>query len=532
MSNLLHILPELFRENLVRGRGLLARSVLKSQMASPQFSGVLAALVAVVNTKLPEVGALVLRRAVLQFRRAFRRNDKPVCVAATRFLAALVVQRVAHELLALELLTLLLGAPTDDSVEIAVAFLHDCGYTLSELAPGGVHGVFERLRAILHEGAIDKRVQFIIEGAFAHRKAGFEGATGVAPGLDVVEEADQVIHELGLDDDMSADAHLDVFTADPEYAVNEARYGALRREILGEGSSESDSGTTEEDEEADEVSDEDAPRGEAAASAQVIQDASEANLVNLRRTIYLTIMSSLDFEEAGHKLLKINLAPGQESELCTMLVECCSQERTYLRYYGLLASRFCFLNGAYQAQFDEMFAKQYATVHRLETNKLRNVARFFAHLLASDALPWSVLAYVQLTEEATTSSSRIFVKILFQELAEQLGLKTLNVRLGDPSLAVYFSGVMPVDSAKNTRFAINFFTSIGLGGLTDGLRTALKEMPQRIAAQQAAAAAASGRSSSSSSSSSTSSSSGSDSSSSLSSSSSSDEPKRKKNRRG
>jgi len=34
-------------------------------------------------------------------------------------------------------------------------------------------------------------------------------------------------------------------------------------------------------------------------------------VVNLRRTIYLTIMSSLDFEEAGHKLMKIQLAPGQ-----------------------------------------------------------------------------------------------------------------------------------------------------------------------------------------------------------------------------
>jgi hypothetical protein len=34
-------------------------------------------------------------------------------------------------------------------------------------------------------------------------------------------------------------------------------------------------------------------------------------VVNLRRTIYLTIMSSLDFEEAGHKLMKITLRPGQ-----------------------------------------------------------------------------------------------------------------------------------------------------------------------------------------------------------------------------
>ncbi len=33
-------------------------------------------------------------------------------------------------------------------------------------------------------------------------------------------------------------------------------------------------------------------------------------------------------------------------------------------------------------------------------------------------------------------------------------------------LAVAFEGLLPRDNPKNTRFAINFFTSIGLGGLT------------------------------------------------------------------
>ena len=49
---------------------------------------------------------------------------------------------------------------------------------------------------------------------------------------------------------------------------------------------------------------------------------------------------------------------------------------------------------------------------RLETNKLRNVARFFAHLLYSDAVPWTCLESIRLSEDATTSSSRIFIKIL------------------------------------------------------------------------------------------------------------------------
>ncbi|XP_056688536.1 pre-mRNA-splicing factor cwc22-like [Spinacia oleracea] len=84
-----------------------------------------------------------------------------------------------------------------------------------------------------------------------------------------------------------------------------------------------------------------------------IKDETETNLINLRRTIYLTIMSSVDFEEAGHKLLKIKLEPGQEMELNIILLECCSQERTYLRYYGLLGQRFCMLNRVYQENFEK-----------------------------------------------------------------------------------------------------------------------------------------------------------------------------------
>ena len=103
-----------------------------------------------------------------------------------------------------------------------------------------------------------------------------------------------------------------------------------------------------------------------------------------------------------------------QMELCIMILECCSQERTYLRYYGLLGQRFCMINRVHQENFDKCFVQQYSMIHRLETNKLRNVAKFFAHLLGTDALPWHVLAYIRLTEEDTTSSSRIFIKILFQ----------------------------------------------------------------------------------------------------------------------
>ncbi|KAI8573157.1 hypothetical protein RHMOL_Rhmol01G0256800 [Rhododendron molle] len=185
-------------------------------------------------------------------------------------------------------------------------------------------------------------------------------------------------------------------------------------------------------------------------------------------------MSSVDFEEAGHKLVEIKLEPGQEMELCIMLFECCCQERTYLRYYGLLGQRFCMMNKIHQENFEKCFVQQYSMIHRLETNKLRNVAKFFAHLPGTDALPWHVLAYIRLTEEDTTSSSRIFIKILFQELSEHLGIRQLNERLSDPTMQDYFDSIFPKDNLRNSRFSINFFTAVGLGGITESLREYVK----------------------------------------------------------
>jgi pre-mRNA-splicing factor CWC22 len=76
ITNIKNIVPELFGENLIRGKGLFARSVMKAQAASLPFTPVFACLVAIINTKLPQVGELVLTRLISQFRRSFKRNDK------------------------------------------------------------------------------------------------------------------------------------------------------------------------------------------------------------------------------------------------------------------------------------------------------------------------------------------------------------------------------------------------------------------------------------------------------------------------
>ena len=176
--------------------------------------------------------------------------------------------------------------------------------------------------------------------------------------------------------------------------------------------------------------------------------------------------------------MKVNLPPGQEPELPSMIIECCSQERTYSKFYGLMGERFAKLNRLWTELFEASFAKYYDTIHRYESNRLRNIARFFGHMFSSDAIGWHAMSIIHLNEDETTSSSRIFIKILFQDLSESLGLPKLRARLADESLKPSFEGIFPNDNPRNIRFSINYFTSIGMGAITEQMRELLKNIPK------------------------------------------------------
>lgn len=469
-ANIKFVVPELFGENLVRGRGLFCQSLLKAQHASLPFTPIYACLAAICNTKLPQVGELLVKRLVMRFRKAFKRNDKAVCLSSTMFIAHLVNNQVVHEMIAAQILLLLLQKPTDDSVEIAVGLMREVGLFLEEMSPAIAHAVFDQFRNILHEADIDRRTQYMIEVLFQVRKDKYKDNPVIKEELDLVEEEDQITHKIGLDDDIETQDGLNIFKFDPNWEANEEEYKKLKGEILGEES--------DDDEDGDDGSGSESESEDEEQKAMEIKDQSNADLVNLRKTIYLSIQSSADPEEAAHKLMKLRLPAGQEAELVSMIIETCAQEKVYLKFMGLLAERFARLNRMWTELFEEAFVKYYSTIHRYETNKLRNIARFFGHLLSVDAIGWHVLSTIHLNEEETTSASRIFIKILFEDLLENMGQAKLRTRMSEDMLQPSLQGIFPHDNARNIRFSINYFTSIKMGFLTEEMRTFLANMPK------------------------------------------------------
>lgn len=65
--------------------------------------------------------------------------------------------------------------------------------------------------------------------------------------LDLVEDEDQITHEMSLDDKHDPQAILNVFREDSEYEIHEQQYKAIVKEILGD-ESEDEAGAGEEGE--------------------------------------------------------------------------------------------------------------------------------------------------------------------------------------------------------------------------------------------------------------------------------------------
>jgi len=111
-------------------------------------------------------------------------------------------------------------------------------------------------------------------------------------GLDLVEEEDQVTHEVDLlDDTLKGEETLNIFKAQPPdaFAADEAKWKQISGEILGLDDEDDDSDSSDDSDE------DEGAAGEDQKAAEKIVDFTEQDLVNLRRSIYLVIMSSLHF---------------------------------------------------------------------------------------------------------------------------------------------------------------------------------------------------------------------------------------------
>ncbi|KAJ1614926.1 NIC+MI domains containing protein [Cryptosporidium canis] len=464
ISNVQQVLANILKNNIIRGRGILVNCILRAQLCSQTYTDIICCLSAIINCSIPDFGSLLLRRLVNQFRRSYSNGDKFVCKSTLIFMAQLVNHKVVHELTALQVCLFLIEKFTDDSIEVCISFIRECGEFLLENSPQGLNTIMNQLRKILQEGKLKKRTNFLIEHILKERRNGFKNHKENDKIYDLLDPDEQITHFVDiLDEEIDIQDDLDNFVeADPKtFEEENIKWEEISKELL---SGLDDTNVSED--------------GLIIESNSTV-DQSEKDFVILRKKIYLCIMNSLNFEECTHRLIKLNLTSHQTNEACTMILDCCSMERTYQKFFSLVAERLCLIRKEYQESFKQLFSESYETAHRLETNRLRHVTKFYSYLLSSSAIPWSVLSIIKLSEEDTASSSRIFIKILFQELSNNMGIKNLNVKLNSIEVLPYTQGIFPEENISKIKFSINFFTAIGLSAITQKLKERLSEIENK-----------------------------------------------------
>ncbi|RPB12932.1 hypothetical protein P167DRAFT_558549 [Morchella conica CCBAS932] len=152
---------------------------------------------------------------------------------------------------------------------------------------------------------------------------------------------------------------------------------------------------------------------------------------DVRRSIFVTIMSAEDYTDAHNRLLKLRLKRKQEPEIPRVLVHCCGSEASYNPYYTLIARKLCGQRALKmtftfclwdifrrmgeddggRAAAGDAFDDDDEEDEALKMRKTVNWARMYGSLIAEGALGLDVLktlnmAYLQ-------SRTKMFLELLF-----------------------------------------------------------------------------------------------------------------------
>ncbi|KAI6102428.1 armadillo-type protein [Pisolithus croceorrhizus] len=158
---------------------------------------------------------------------------------------------------------------------------------------------------------------------------------------------------------------------------------------------------------------------------------------DIRRSIFVILMSSEDYMDACERLSQLNLTEVQQREIVRVCLHCCSNEKSYNPYYALICQRFCQLSHSHKITLQywfwdflrdlgetnvggtEVIKNLKSDEGRLEAkgisfSRMRNVAKAYGWWIAKDICSLLILKPVDFT--LLKPQSRKLLKELFAQI--------------------------------------------------------------------------------------------------------------------
>ncbi|KAJ4494884.1 hypothetical protein C8J55DRAFT_466030 [Lentinula edodes] len=176
--------------------------------------------------------------------------------------------------------------------------------------------------------------------------------------------------------------------------------------------------------------------GDNTTSSALLKLAKEHGMnTDIRRSIFVVLMSSDDYVDACERLSQLNLTEVQQREIVRVVLHCCGNEKVYNPYYVLVCQHLCTISHSYKITLQyclwDFFRDLGETnvggaevikglqegggdnfgVKSISSTRIKNIAKAYAWWIAKDSVTLAVLKPIDFT--MLKSQTQMFLQQLF-----------------------------------------------------------------------------------------------------------------------
>jgi nucleolar MIF4G domain-containing protein 1 len=183
---------------------------------------------------------------------------------------------------------------------------------------------------------------------------------------------------------------------------------------------------------------------------------------DVRREIFMAIMSGEDYLDAFEKVLRLKLKNKQDREVVRIIIDCCLQEKTYNPFYALLAVKLCQHNHNHKVTFQYSIWDKFQQLEEMQVSQCSHLAKLLVHLVTEHSLSLAALKVVefQSLQPRAVFFFQIFFVMLLTTHNEQTTKKPLKRLSGNVKLTNVKDGILVFLRHYVQEFAVG----IGNGG--------------------------------------------------------------------
>jgi nucleolar MIF4G domain-containing protein 1 len=380
-------------------------------------AGFIAAVYKVIG---PHFGAQLLERLVSEFFTQYEleqgsnagRKEASNIIA---LLAEMYTFQVVGSTIIFDYIRLFLTELSDLNTELLLKIIKNCGSQLRHDDPSSLKDIVILLQksvASVGEETLPVRTKFMIETI--NNLKNNRQKTGLAASSIALEHTTRMKKTIGTLSGRAGNASepLGVGLSDIKSSKKEGKWwlvgASWRNELNANEKATRDLGEPDLQPESDRSPS--SPAQVESETTDLLQLAKEQRMnTDIRRAIFINIMSASDYKDAHTRLTKLKLKKAQELEIPRVLIHCAGSEGAYNPYYTLIAKRLCSehrFKWAFQYGLWDIFRRMGEKDDMREDDghtddddeetdiglrKIVNLGRLYGQLIAEDALSMKIL---------------------------------------------------------------------------------------------------------------------------------------------